>query len=47
MPNICILALENPHCGISGVPFIKSTTGAVHIAFSIAALTSVDKSRGL
>lgn len=39
-PKICILALEKPHCGVSGVPFMKSTTGAVATALSIACLVS-------
>ena len=42
-----MLALEKPHCGISGVPFMNSTTGAVPMAFSIAALTSVERSLAL
>ena len=40
-----MLARENPHCGISGVPFMNSTTGADPTALSIAALVSVDRSR--
>lgn len=35
-----MLALEKPHCGVSGVPFIKRTTGADATALSIAALVS-------
>jgi hypothetical protein len=38
-----MLALENPHCGVSGVPFMNSTTGAVATALSIACRVSVDK----
>ena len=41
-PSICMLALEKPHCGVSGVPFMKSTTGADPTAFSIALRVSVD-----
>ena len=44
-PKIWILAREKPHCGVSGVPFIKSTTGAVDTALSIADLVSSDSSR--
>ena len=40
-----MLALENPHCGISGVPFMNSTTGLDATAWTIAALVWVDKSR--
>jgi hypothetical protein len=40
-----MLALENPHCGVSGVPFINSTTGADPTALSIAALVSVERKR--
>jgi len=38
-----MLALENPHCGVSGVPFMNSTTGAVPTALSIAFRVSVDR----
>ena len=38
-----MLALENPHCGVSGVPFMKSTTGADPTAFSIADRVSVER----
>jgi len=34
-----------PHWGVSGVPFMNSTTGAEATALSIAARTSVDSSR--
>lgn len=44
-PRICILARENPHCGVSGVPFINRTTGADSTALSIAALVSEDRRR--
>lgn len=44
-PKIWILAREKPHCGVSGVPFINNTTGAVATALSIAALVSVDSRR--
>lgn len=40
-----MLALENPHCGVSGVPFMNSTTGFEATALSIAPLVSVDSSR--
>ena len=40
-----MLARENPHWGVSGVPFINKTTGAEATALSIAALVSVDKRR--
>ena len=38
-------ARENPHCGSSGVPFMKSTTGDASIAFWMCARASEDKSR--
>jgi hypothetical protein len=40
-----MLAREKPHWGVSGVPFMKSTTGAEPTALSIAALVSEDKRR--
>ena len=40
-----MLALENPHCGVSGVPFMNRTTGAEATALSIAPRTSFDRSR--
>lgn len=40
-----MLALENPHCGISGVPFMNRTTGADPTALSIAAFVSEDSNR--
>lgn len=40
-----MLAREKPHWGVSGVPFMKSTTGAEATALSIAALVSEDKRR--
>jgi len=40
-----MLALENPHCGVSGVPFMNSTTGAEVTASSIAFLVSADRNR--
>lgn len=40
-----MLALENPHCGVSGVPFINKTTGADPTALSIAARVSVERKR--
>jgi hypothetical protein len=45
MPKICMLALENPHCGVSGVPFMKRTTGADATALSIAVRTSLERNR--
>lgn len=45
MPKICMLALEKPHCGVSGVPFMNKTTGAEATALSIAARTSFDSNR--
>jgi hypothetical protein len=45
MPKICMLALENPHCGVSGVPFMNKTTGADATALSMALRTSFDRSR--
>ena len=38
-----MLALENPHCGVSGVPFMNKTTGAELTALSIAARVSADR----
>jgi len=40
-----MLAREKPHCGISGVPFMKRTTGAEATALSIAARVSVERKR--
>ena len=40
-----MLAFENPHCGVSGVPFMNSTTEFEATAVSMAALVSVDSSR--
>jgi hypothetical protein len=40
-----MLALENPHCGVSGVPFMNKTTGADATALSIAALTWSERNR--
>jgi hypothetical protein len=45
MPKICMLALENPHCGVSGVPFMNRTTGDEATALSIAERTSSESSR--
>lgn len=44
-PRICILALENPHCGSSGVPFMKRTTGLEATACCIADRVSLEISR--
>lgn len=41
-----MLARENPHCGVSGVPFMNSTTGADDMAWSIAVRVSLDRYRG-
>ena len=41
--KICIDALENPQAGVSGVPFMNSTTGALPTAASIEALVSADR----
>lgn len=43
MPKIWMLAREKPHCGVSGVPFMKSTTGADATALSIAARVSEER----
>jgi hypothetical protein len=40
-----MVALENPHCGVSGVPFMNKTTGADPTALSIACRVSVDRYR--
>jgi hypothetical protein len=40
-----MLALEKPHCGVSGVPFMNRTTGADATALSIAVLTSFERNR--
>jgi len=40
-----MLARENPHCGVSGVPFMKSTTGADPTAFSMAVFVSLERKR--
>ena len=40
-----MLALENPHCGVSGVPFMKRTTGDEAMARSIAERTSSERRR--
>lgn len=40
-----MLALENPHCGVSGVPFMNRTTGAEATALSIAERISLESSR--
>jgi hypothetical protein len=42
-PRIWMAAREKPHCGVSGVPFMNSTTGAEATALSIAVRTSVDR----
>lgn len=43
--RIWILARENPHCGVSGVPFMNSTTGADPTASVMAVLVSADRKR--
>lgn len=40
-----MLAREKPHWGVSGVPFMNSTTGAEPTALSMAALVSVEMRR--
>lgn len=40
-----MLARENPHCGVSGVPFMNKTTGLDSTALSIAVRVSVESSR--
>lgn len=40
-----MLARENPHCGVSGVPFMNSTTGAEATALSIAARVASERAR--
>jgi hypothetical protein len=42
-----MLALENPHCGVSGVPFMNSTTGADATALSIVAFVSAERNRAV
>lgn len=42
-PRIWMLALEKPHWGVSGVPFMNSTTGADATALSIACRVSADR----
>src|ERR1700722_16151263 len=37
--RICTTAAENPHCGKTGVPFMKSTTGASAIWSRIRSFT--------
>jgi hypothetical protein len=40
-----MLARENPHCGVSGVPFMNSTTGEEATARSMALRTSSERQR--
>jgi len=40
-----MLARENPHCGVSGVPFMNSTTGAEEMAEVMAARVSEERPR--
>ncbi|CDK29189.1 unnamed protein product [Kuraishia capsulata CBS 1993] len=42
-PRTWMVALENPHCGASGVPFMNRTTFAEWTAWSMAFLVSSDK----
>src|SRR5580700_6774375 len=37
--RICTTAAENPHCGNTGVPFIKSTTGVSVICWRMRSCT--------
>jgi hypothetical protein len=41
----CMTAREKPHCGNSGVPFIKRTSGEASMAFWICARASEETSR--
>lgn len=40
-----MVAREKPHWGVSGVPFMKRTTGAEAMALSIAARVSSERRR--
>jgi len=40
-----MLAREKPHCGNSGVPFMKRTTGDVETALSMAARVESERLR--
>lgn len=42
--STCIAARENPHMGVSGVPFMNNTTGLEETAFWIWARASFDSS---
>ena len=44
-PSTWTLAREKPHCGASGVPFMKSTTGAAATALSIACRVASESRR--
>jgi hypothetical protein len=44
-PKICTVARENPQAGMSGVPFIKMTTGAEEMALSISDRVWSERSR--
>jgi len=41
----CMTAREKPHCGNSGVPFIKRTSGEASMAFWICTRASEERSR--
>src|SRR5712691_3300588 len=43
--RICTTAAEKPHCGKTGVPFIKSTTGASPICWRMRSCTVLSISR--
>jgi len=45
IPKTCMLALEKPHWGSSGVPFMNNTTGEFATALSMAPLVSSDSHR--
>lgn len=40
-----MIARENPHCGVSGVPFMKSTIGAAATALGISSRLSCERRR--
>jgi hypothetical protein len=40
-----MLAREKPHCGVSGVPFMNSTTGDEPTALSMACRVASESSR--
>jgi hypothetical protein len=44
-PRISMLAREKPHCGVSGVPFMNSTTGDEATALSMACRVASESNR--